>query len=109
MCVAMERVYIRQRARELGCRRHLLRLWIAAGARCHWCCQPTVIGGRPNSRRHMPANSATIDHLLARGLPDRDLIENKVLACRSCNNLRHHKPWRPGLTPEMFWPEEANP
>lgn len=52
---------------------------------CHYChCKVISIPHR--SRKPMPDNQATTDHLVPRALGGGDELENLRLACFKCNN-----------------------
>ena len=60
-------------------------LWRAARGECHWCGRKTHLNGPRDA-----LDLATIDHVYDRNHPYRivDLNSPKVLACRSCNEVR---------------------
>lgn len=44
--------------------------------------------------RVLPPRDVTIDHLVARKLGGRNVPENLVAACRSCNSQKRERKWR---------------
>ena len=61
-------------------------LWRAQHGRCRYCKQLMV---------HIPGtvldSSVTWDHVVPRSRGGSNAVENLVLACRSCNNLKGNK------------------
>lgn len=57
------------------------------GWTCHYCAAP--LAWRHDSIHERP----TVDHVVPTSLGGLDVIENKVLACRSCNSSKGTRPY----------------
>ena len=66
-------------------KRRRIRLWEAAGKKCHWCGRETIL-----TDEQIP-NQATIDHVISQGNGGPDTEDNMVSACYECNQRRNHE------------------
>jgi 5-methylcytosine-specific restriction endonuclease McrA len=66
-----------------------LRVRLAArdGFKCFWCKKLMVFHGTGNED-----NYVTIEHLIRKSEGGKSNMKNCVLACKKCNNTRHHDP-----------------
>jgi hypothetical protein len=68
-------------------RAHMRVLWERQSGICFWCGHP--MSHAPKDANGVdPDDKATIDHLIPQSAGGSDDVENLVLACDSCNNLR---------------------
>lgn len=63
------------------------RLWHYQDGRCFYCDAPTVL----DYPKKPPRNGATIDHIIPKSEGGGLIMQNLVMACKTCNTTRGHR------------------
>ena len=71
-------------------RRKIIRLALRDGKVCHWCRREVTFQWEAKNRRQR-RRAATFDHVITRQAGGSFSVDNGVLACRRCNNVRGNR------------------
>ena len=71
-------------------RRKMIRLALRDGKVCHWCGRHVVFQWEAKNRRQR-RRQATFDHVITKQAGGSFSVDNGVLACKRCNNVRGNR------------------
>jgi len=80
--------HIQQKQKKFGKATDFEVVWLAAAGRCVYCLKHVWAYNIPLAEGNY---SGTIDHVVPRGKGGPNALDNKVCACRLCNNLKSDK------------------